>query len=86
MFETLKRNCDFNSRNFVNYNPFIINSAITFKAGEYDARDVERLQSDDVYAGQFLKKYTVNGDVDKACDLVETVFKFRSEWKVNGNY
>eukprot|EP00918_Siedleckia_nematoides_P064674 GHVU01140625.1.p1 GENE.GHVU01140625.1~~GHVU01140625.1.p1 ORF type:complete len:240 (+),score=41.55 GHVU01140625.1:57-776(+) len=47
--------------------------------GSFDQRDIDRLMSDDAYARCFLRTLKAKSDVSKACDVIETCFKFRKE-------
>merc|ERR1712121_46199 len=51
--------------------------------GAFDARDVERVQTDDAYCRCFLRTLKSRGNVDKALDVIDNAFKFRKEWGIN---
>ena len=54
--------------------------------GAYDKRDLDRFNSDDIYAGCFLRTLASKGDPDKALDNVGECFKFRKEIGINGKH
>lgn len=54
--------------------------AADISKGEYDQRDLDRLEKDDAYARCFLRTLKSNGDIDKAVDVINECFKFRKEY------
>ena len=51
-------------------------------SGLYDTRDITRLQTDDAYAGCFIRH--VMNDVSAAVSLTHTSLKWRKEMEING--
>jgi hypothetical protein len=59
-------------------------TAAAISGGEYDARDLKRLDTDDAYARCFLRTLLSKGDVAKSLPLIDSAFKFRKEFQING--
>jgi len=53
------------------------------RGGEYDLRDLARLENDDAYARCFLRCLLSKGDVGKSVPLIDECFKFRKEFQIN---
>ncbi len=54
--------------------------------GDYDERDVKRLDEDDAYARCFLRTLKAKGDAKKAADVVHECFKFRKSVGIWGKW
>lgn len=54
--------------------------------GDYDERDIKRLEGEDAYARCFLRTLKARGDPKKAAEVVHEAFKFRKSiglWDLN---
>lgn len=49
----------------------------------YDERDVDWVKSSDPFVSNVVKSTKVNGDVEKAVDLINEVLLFRAKYKLN---
>jgi hypothetical protein len=58
---------------------FKTKNADHIKNGDYDVRDVERLNKDDIWAGCFLRTLKARGDPTKAAEVAHESLKFRKE-------
>lgn len=53
------------------------------KNGAYDQRDIDRLNTDEAYARNFMRTLKSKGDVTKALGVIDEAFLFRKEYGVN---
>ena len=54
------------------------------KLRKYDARDVERVRSDDAYIKCFIRSFGDADDPEKATDMINEVLLFRKDICING--
>lgn len=52
-------------------------------SGLYDARDMERLKTDDGYVSCFIRAFSENGSLEEPLKMVDTIFRFRKEIQLN---
>ena len=63
-----------------------LHDADDIASGTYDQRDLDRFVADDNFAGCFLINHRSRGDVGKAAENADVVFKFRKEKAIWGWY